>query len=383
MFCFLRKTIPNFGHIIDSTCPALVQLLSVQNHRLLVRYCNSIASGRHSFTVSYLIDKCGFSPQEAASASKFVSFESLEKPDSVINFLKNHGFLQSQIFRFIKEVPQFLRYDPEKNFLPKIEFFISRGVSSSDIPKIICSCPTIMKRSLSKQLIPSFDFFRGLFQSDDRFIKALRCCSAILLDINTHAVPNMKLLREIGVPESNVIRMLQMFPRALVKNPSGFKMNVEESKEMGFDPSRFHFILALWALSSLSKSTWEKKVNVYKKWGWSDEDILVAFRRYPIFMKASEDKIDAIMEFLINKLGCDASTVTRYPHIFSLSLKRRLIPRGAVIEVLLSKGLVKKKTLPVVFIYTDSTFLKRFIMNNKKEASELLNLYKGKLELAT
>ncbi|XP_028758713.1 uncharacterized protein LOC114717674 [Neltuma alba] len=197
----LRKAIG-----VSAISPLTFQhLICVQTQWFSSRYAYSTSANGHSFTVSYLIDTCGLSPKQAASASKCVSFETRDKPDLVINFLKSHGFSQPQIIRFITDTPSSLRYDPEKTFLPKIEFFKSRGFSSLDIPKLICSYPRIMSRSLRKQLIPSFNFFRDVFQSDDKLIKTLRIYSGILVDANTIARPNMELLREAGVPESNVI----------------------------------------------------------------------------------------------------------------------------------------------------------------------------------
>ncbi|KAI9075865.1 hypothetical protein K1719_042145 [Acacia pycnantha] len=381
MFCFLRRIVPSRRHVSPST---FQQLLCVQNQWLLstARYCNSVSSNGHSFTISYLIETCGLSTEEAASASKYVRFESRDKSDLVINLFKNLGFSKSQILHFTREAPQCLRYDLEKTLLPKIEFFISRGVLSSDIPRLLCSCPSIMKRSLNKQLIPSFDFFRGLFQSNDKLIQALKYCSGILLDINTHAVPNMKLLKEVGVTESNVIKLLQLYPKTFTKSPRKFNVIVEQVQEMGVDPSKSQFIMAVYALSSLSKATWSKKVNVYKKWGWSDDDICAAVRRCPFCMKKSVDKIDATMELLVDKLGCPPSAIPNYAVILTLSLNKRIVPRASVFQVLLSKGLVKKKSLFSIFICTERDFLNRFILSHGEEGSELLKLYQAKLDVA-
>ncbi|XP_028755397.1 transcription termination factor MTERF9, chloroplastic-like [Neltuma alba] len=386
MFCFLRKTIPFrrlivFGTISPETI--LPELLCFQRQWLSARYCNSVASNRHSFTVSYLIDTCGFSPQEAASVSKLVSFESRDKPDLVINFFKSQGLTKPQIHRFVRELPRLLRSDPQKTLVPKIEFLVSNGVSISDIPKLLCSCPSIMVRSLSKQIIPSFHFFRDLFQSDAKLIQVVTNFSGILLDLNSRSMPNMKLLREAGVPESNVIKLLQYFPSVITKSCVRFEEIVKEVKELGVNPGQVNFVLAVSVLASASKSTWGKKVDVYKKWGWSEDDILAAFRKYPFIMKASKDKIDAVMDFLVNKLGCESSIVAKYPGVISFSMKRRFLPRGAVIKILLSKGLVQKESLPLLFMYPESTFLRRFIMSNlKEEATQLLKLYQGKLKLA-
>ncbi|KAI9075862.1 hypothetical protein K1719_042142 [Acacia pycnantha] len=385
MVCALRNVVPVRRHIINTISPSISQqLLCVQSQWLpsTVRYCNSISSNGLSFTVSYLVDTCGFSPQQAASASKYLTLETREKPDLVIDFLKKLGFSESQILRFTRQFPQCLRSDPEQTFLPKIEFFISRGISSSDIPKLLCSHPNIMRRSLDRQIIPSFDFFRDLFQSDDKLIKALKSCSGILIDSNTRVLPNMKLLREAGVPESNVIKLLLLYPRAFTINTSRFKMIVEELQEMGFDPSQYLFIVAVYALSSTSKSTWLKKANVYKKWGWSDEDIVAAFRRSPYSMKMSEYKIDAIMEILVEKLGCPPSTIPKYAVVLLLSRNKRIIPRASVIQVLLSKGLVKREKLLGAFKLSEKDFLRRFVFCHELEANELLELYRSKLDLA-
>ena len=54
---------------------------------------------------------------------------------------------------------------------------------------------------------------------------------------------------------------------------------MEEVKERGFNPSRLMFALAVFTLRAMSKSTWERKVNVYKKWGWFEDEISLAFRK--------------------------------------------------------------------------------------------------------
>lgn len=86
----------------------------------------------------------------------------------------------------------------------------------------------------------------------------------------------------------------------MTKNPIQFKVTVKEVKEMGFNPLTLLFVKAVYALTSLSKSTWAKKTDAYKKWSWSDKDDLEAFRKSPSCMKMSEDKIDGVMDFLVN-----------------------------------------------------------------------------------
>ncbi|KAL4642875.1 hypothetical protein ACB092_02G051300 [Castanea dentata] len=331
------------------------------------RYISS-TSNQHSFTVSYLINTCGFFPEAALSASKRVNFETPHNTDSVIGFFKNHGFSQSQISSIIRKHPAVLLSDPQNTLLPKLEFFQSKGFTSSDIVLILTRNPRILERSLKNQIIPSFVFFKNLLGTNENTVTTIKRNSAILIvNLDTFVVPNVNLLRENGVPESNIYSIR-------------FEEIVEEVKEMGFSPLRLSFIQAILAMRGMNKSTWEKKVSAYKRWGLSEEEILVAFGRSPHCIIASEDKIMRVMEFFINKMGLEPSLIVKCPRLLTYSLEKRLIPRASVIQVLQSEGLVKKDFyLPRVFGCAEELFLQKFVMPYEKEASELLQLYKRKL----
>ncbi|MED6150061.1 hypothetical protein PIB30_068561 [Stylosanthes scabra] len=99
-------------------------------------------------------------------------------------------------------------------------------------------------------------------------------------------------------------------------------------------------------------------------------------------MMVSDNKIEAIMDFLVNKLGCTPSVISRSPLVLSVSLGKRIIPRGSVIEVLVSKGLVKMPCLKRIYRPNETVFLDKFVYCHEKEAAELLKLYQAKLALA-
>ncbi|KAK8555988.1 hypothetical protein V6N13_070060 [Hibiscus sabdariffa] len=134
----------------------------------------------------------------------------------------------------------------------------------------------------------------------------------------------------------------------------------------------------------MSKSTWERKFDVYKKFGWSEKEILEAFKKYPLVMAASEDKIKAAMDFLVNVMGFRASSVAKLPHVLGLSMEKRIVPRGLFVKDLMSVGLVKKELgLSMLFRSPEKLFLERFVYcYEERKASELLKLYNEKLKLA-
>ena len=84
------------------------------------------------------------------------------------------------------------------------------------------------------------------------------------------------------MPESYMAKFLKTQPRVFMTDSVRFRRTVEEVKEMGFDPLKMKFVEAVYAMSGMSKSTWERKVNAYKRWGLSEAEILVAFKKHPL-----------------------------------------------------------------------------------------------------
>ncbi|XP_059445272.1 uncharacterized protein LOC132177071 [Corylus avellana] len=379
MLNFLCKTIVHGSHYTTRAAS------TVPKPFLLARHISS-TSTQHSFTVSYLINSCSLSPETALSASKFVNFENPDRADLVIAFFKNHGFSQTQISNIIGRVPSVLLSDPEKTLLPKLEFFYSKGFASPDIAGVLSRSPTILDLSLENHIVPSFVFFKDLLGTDVDIVTAIKRFSGILCnDLDTY-VANINTLRENGVPESYMVKFLKTQPRVFMTDSVRFRRTVEEVKKMGFDPLKMKFVEAVYAMSGMSKSTWERKVNAYKRWGLSEAEILVAFKKHPLFILASEDKIERAMNFFVNKMGWESSLIVERPILVLLSLEERIIPRTSVINDLMSKGLVEKNIyLPTLFEYQEKKFLEKFVTPYKKEASELLKLYekKGDLEEMT
>uniref|UniRef100_A0A9I9CPU8 Transcription termination factor MTEF1 n=1 Tax=Cucumis melo TaxID=3656 RepID=A0A9I9CPU8_CUCME len=319
------------------------------------------------------------SPKSASLASNDVQLKNNGK--AVIALLANHGFSQSQISDLAKRWPQILCANPEKILLPKLLFLQSRGLSSPEIAKIVYSFPYVLSGSLNNRIIPAFDYIQAVLGSEEKTLTLIKYFAGILMkDLRISAGPNIEILKQIGVPDSNIFKYLQYQPRVFLINPVRFKETVERVTEMGFNPQQLQFVVAVFILRAMTKSTWDKKVEVYRKWGLSEEEILLAFRRHPWSMMRSEDKINGAMDFFVNKMGCEASFAARRPILLSLSLKKRILPRGYVYQVLLSKGLIKKhQNLILFFESSENCFIEKFINPHKEQIPGLLELYKQKL----
>ncbi|XP_059632706.1 transcription termination factor MTERF6, chloroplastic/mitochondrial-like [Cornus florida] len=365
--------------LFDST---IHKLYALQTHHPLSSSLKSISTStnQRSFTVDYLINSCRFSPETAISTSKKINFKTLDQPDSVLNFFKNHGFSITQISTLIRKRPELLLSDPSKTLLPKFDFFYSTGISSTDLANIVSTCPTLLIRSLENYIIPSFTLFINLFNSNDKFIAAVkrfpriveRYCSAITFS-------NIEILRQHGVPDSNIVFLLTSHNWSLSLKPDRLSAVVEDVKKMGFNPSKVQFVIAVQALKSMSKTTWKRKIEVYENWGWSEEETMLAFTKYPWCMIISEEKIMAVLNFYVNTMGWESSLIAHRPQLMSFSLGKRIIPRCSVLQVLLSKGLIKKPVCALTLLRSgESLFLNKYV-TCYEEAPQLLKLYQEKL----
>ncbi|XP_026414976.1 uncharacterized protein LOC113310497 [Papaver somniferum] len=334
-----------------------------------------------SHVVSYLISSCGLSQTEAIIASKKIKFKTTTKPDSVLILLKTYGFTESHISKLITKHPSILLANPHKTLKPKLDFFRSKGLYEIELANFISTVPGLLMQSLNKEIIPSFDKLRSLVQYDESVIKMIPRNSWILRESQVQKVMvNIDLLRNQGVPQTNISKYLIQCPRVYAENANRFKEIVEKVKEVGFDHLQTTFPRAIVVLTSMTEANWESKKDVYKRWGWSEDQIQSAFRRNPQCMLASEKKIMAIMNFLVNEMGYNSVSISRSPIVFNCSLKDRIIPRCSVIRILVSKGLIQEKIcINPLSTMVDKAFLEKFVKMYEQEVPELIKVFQCQL----
>lgn len=334
-----------------------------------------------SFPANYLKTTYGFLPEKALLYSKYLNFDSPARPDSVTAFFKSHHFSDAQISNMVRKWPIVFRQVPESSFSPKILYLQSLGFSSSDIVKILVLEPSLLGRSLESQIIPCVDFLRSFLKSDrDVMFSILRYPRIFREKFLDTFVPNAEILRGAGVPDDHIASLLKISPRRLAVDPESFRVIVEEAKKLGLKPWKKIFIIGITVMRELSSASWREKINCYKRWGFSEDQILDAFRKYPRFMAVSEDKISRIMEFFVKEMGGNFSAIINRPSLMSLSFESNIVPRFAVYQFLLSKRLVKQDiSLSQVLGCPQRLFLDRYVLRYAEEAPEILKVYQESL----
>ncbi|XP_026418040.1 uncharacterized protein LOC113313475 isoform X2 [Papaver somniferum] len=334
-----------------------------------------------SFVVSYLINSCGLSQTEAIIASKKINFKTTTKPDSVLTLLKTYGFTEPDISKLINKEPSILLSNPHKTLQPKLDFFKSKGIYEIELANFISRFPKFLTRGLKGEIIPSFEILKSIVHSDVHVIKMIKRNSWIIsADRIKRVMVNVELLRNEGVPETNIHMCLSAQPRAYSESANRFKEILEKVKEMGFHHLQTTFLRAIHGLTSMNGANWRKKMDVYKRWGWSEDHIHAAFRKHPSCMMASEKKIMGIMNFLVNDMGHNSLSISGASKVFCYSLKNRIIPRCSVVKILVSKGLIQKKPCINSFVtITDKSFLEKYIKKYELEVPELMKVFQRQL----
>ncbi|AAC28513.1 Strong similarity to gi/2160138 F19K23.6 gene product from A. thaliana BAC gb/AC000375 [Arabidopsis thaliana] len=366
-----------------------------------------------SFTVSYLVDSLGLPKKLAESVSRKVSFEDKDNPDSVLNLLRSHGFTDSQISTIVTDYPQLLVADAEKSLAPKLQFLQSRGASSSELTEIVSTVPKILGKRGHKTISVFYDFIKETLL--DKSSKSEKSCQPFPQGNLENKIRNLSVLRELGMPHKLLFPLL-ISCDVPVFGKEKFEESLKKVVEMGFDPSTSKFVEALCVVQRLSDKNIEDKVNAYKRLGFDVEYVWTVFKRWPNFLTHSEKKIlntietflglgfsrdefsvlikrfpqgiglSAEMvkkktEFLVKKMNWPLKALVSNPAVLGYSLEKRTVPRGNVVQALISKGLIGSElpSISRVFVCTDQVFLNRYVKRHedKQLETELMAIYRA------
>ncbi|OAY74056.1 hypothetical protein ACMD2_22622 [Ananas comosus] len=335
-----------------------------------------------SQTLTYLIDFCGLSRESAISASQKLHLKSTEKPSAVLGLFREYGFGKTDISKIITKIPTLLTCDPHKILKPKLDFFRSVGFSGDALSRLIALSPLLLRRSLEDHLIPCFTFLRTLLHSNDNVVAVFsHAPHALNSNLVKTIMPSLQVLRKHNLPEERIAKLVTVQPGILMQAPGRVNEIVEEVNATGIQTSDPIFIYAFGTLSGLKRSTWERKMAVYKSFGWSEMEVLMAFRKQPMCMKMSEEKIKEGLEFYFNKLKLRPDDIIRYPKLLMPSLEKTIVPRCTVLSVLQKEEkLGKKLKFGAILTLPARLFLKRFVMRYHKDIPDVLKAYSGEIK---
>ncbi|EXB94316.1 hypothetical protein L484_002677 [Morus notabilis] len=302
-----------------------------------------------------------------------------------VEFFRAQRFSDEQITSMLKKRPKLFTFNVNTNFRPKLEFFRSLGLTDEDVAKILSWEPSILERSLEKQIIPSVQVFRRVLGTGFDVLKAIKSFYFILeYDLENTLVPNVSTLKSHGVSETLILKMFMMQPRSLLLNPCRFSEVLAEVVKLEFDPNNLLFVLAVRVMATVSKTLWEQKLESFISFGLSRDEVYLAFRLHPLCMLVSEKKIKKLMNFFTHKLNIEPSIISRRPRILRYSLEKRIIPRSSMLQLLMSKGLIKEDfTMISLLSYlamNEKNFMARWVRKYQNVLPDVVKAHRGEIE---
>ncbi|TYH70207.1 hypothetical protein ES332_D05G104400v1 [Gossypium tomentosum] len=339
------------------------------------RYMQAIVAGSDgSGLTPFLVEKHSFSPELAVkTASSLTYVNDPRKCDTIISFLKESGFSKSHIEAVVKRKPNLLYSSLEKTIKPKFKIFQDLGFSTHDVADIVASDPWILTRSVDDRIAPSISNLKTVLGSNDDVVKLLKTSAWFLkFDLQKTMMPNIEFLRNCGICSSQIVSYVFSFPRFFLLKPESIKQFVERADALGFDRKSNMFLAAIRMLSSMSEENRELKLKLFRKLGFSEDDIMSTFRRTPQVFAVSERKIKQVTDFLLNRTNVGISFIISHPMVLICSLERRLKPRLLVIETLESKNSLRRKvSMTTIYKMPDKKFREKYVVPYLKELEEV------------
>ncbi|GAB2303108.1 hypothetical protein Dimus_037103, partial [Dionaea muscipula] len=245
---------------------------------------------------------------DSATLARYMYVDPREKKNSrnsTIDFLKQFGLDDSQVEKIAKSHPNLLRSKVEKTLIPKIRVLEDFGICGSELISVIASNPSLLNFS-TKYLLAKLDFLKSILGSVENVRNVIiketnRLSSASLTKV---LQPNFELLKSYGISDERLQKFLVHNPWCLCHNPKRVQESlVGVEQVLGIPRKSGMFLYGFMVMVSLSKRDLELKFELFKRYGWSESDVLVMAKRFPQCLLTSEAKLKTTMDFFVNKLG--------------------------------------------------------------------------------
>ncbi|KDP30942.1 hypothetical protein JCGZ_11318 [Jatropha curcas] len=301
---------------------------------------------------------------------------------TVVEFFRENAFSEKQIATLTMKRPTLYAHNVHKNFKPKLEFFKSLGFSEFDVARMLSSQPYVLERSLENQIMPCIKVLRTVVGNDINVQKVVKAhCSILEFNVEESLEQNVSILVHHGVPKSLILKMFLCQPRSLLLKTDRLSEIIGEVKKLCFDPTKLLFLLAIQTKATVTKALWEQKLEAFKSFGLSKDEINLAFKKQPMFMLTSGMKIRKLMDFYVNKVNIEPSVISKNPNLILFSLEKRIIPRCSVLKILMSKELIKEGVnLIHVFQMTEKMFVEKLVAKYQILVPEVVKARQGRIE---
>ncbi|KAL5231071.1 hypothetical protein ABZP36_029847 [Zizania latifolia] len=328
-------------------------------------------------TISYFIS-CGLSPDAAANTARNLRIRSTEKADAVCALLRSYGFSDRDVTRIVRSAPLLLTVDPDRITRPKLEFFASMGFE----PSKLATVPLLLTRSLHNHIIPTIQFLRGFISSDDEIRRGFyRCPRALITSLDNNMRPAVEALSRHGLTNGEISKVLAVQMGVLMLSPRRIGEIFEDLKAAGMSIEDKRFANCFRVICGLKRETWNRKIALYRSFGLSEDVVFEAFKKQPTALFVAEETIKKKVSFFLDVLKLEISAVMAQPVILASSMEKNIMPRCAVLSVLMREGKIEPDIkLLRSLIGSAKIFSDKFVLKYAEDVPDVVKAYEGEIK---
>nr|GMC91367.1 transcription termination factor MTERF5, chloroplastic-like [Ipomoea batatas] len=327
--------------------------------------------------VDYFTDCLNFSRDEAISAAaKLSPYKSQANATIVVDYLKRIGMEQTHIKAAVSKFPKLLLYHPDKNLHPKIQCLEEFGMSGRDLVDFVARHPFFLARGLETHLRPTLHLIRQAAGSNQNAARALKRFGRLLSYSSCKAIENnILLLREAGLSDDQIQRFIVERPCYLTSKPAWIgNVLTRVEMESGISRSSPAFYCGLLVAAALNKSTVDKKLEIFRSYGWSNSEISTMLQKLPQPLTLSEARLKKVLNFLMKELGYGSHYLAFRPVLLKYSLEKKIIPRSQVLKIL-EENELRACSLFTAIVMSESKFFGEYVLPYKNKLPEMYQKY--------
>lgn len=265
--------------------------------------------------------------------------------------------------------------DVEKTLQPNLQCLREMGFTAVELERLISSNAHVLVNPFAIRRLEFWQNFLGNDSRKELVSVITRNRGIINNNIVSGIGPKISLLKEHGLSERDIVGLVKRGQGFITRSTKTITAVLKLSKEFGLDTKSPMFGQILSSLVGFSSDSLKAKMEIFKGFGWSEEEILAAFKKAPLFLHLSEENIREKMEFLVGRAGCEQSYTAFNPLLLMLSLEKRLRPRHYVMEVLKSNGIVGRASLYKLMRITEKEFVESVVLRYKEQVPNIHEIY--------
>ncbi|XP_071717912.1 transcription termination factor MTEF18, mitochondrial-like [Rutidosis leptorrhynchoides] len=281
--------------------------------------------------------------------------------------IKKFGFNDEDLKVFLYKNPTTLMEDSGTTTISVIVFLMKFGASFDDISSMFKQFPQINVRFFQSNLKNSYHFLLAIEMNDDDIAYMIRNHSVILGSCILKTVKT--LLYGLKAGEKRLCDTIIENPQELKNWVLGKKLKALPKLKNESSEKKIRFLLNLGFIENSdeirkalklfrgNRGELQERFDFLVKAGLSREDVAEMVKLAPSVLNQTKEVIEMKIDYLVNGLGYNVSSLVAYPAFLSYSIQKIKF-RFAMYNWLVDRGMNPNLALSTVLASSDRIFIR-------------------------